>query len=116
MHEYSIVTALIEECERHAQANNADKITRVEIKLGILSGVEPELLKTAFETFKLEGMCRDAELVMNIQPLLLSCLTCGASTEHHDRSVICGHCQSGQTKVLDGEDMLLMQLELEQPN
>lgn len=115
MHEYSIVTALIEDCERHAQTNNADKITRVEIKLGILSGVEPELLKTAFETFKLEGMCRDAELVMKIQPLLLSCLACGESTEHHERSVICSHCQSGQTKVLDGEDMLLMQLELVQP-
>ncbi|GIU26081.1 hydrogenase maturation nickel metallochaperone HypA [Shewanella schlegeliana] len=114
MHEYSIVTALIEECERHAQANNAIKISRVEIKLGILSGVEPELLKTAFETFKLEGICREAELVMNIQPLILMCLDCGQSTEHSERSVICSHCQSGQTKVLDGEDMLLMQLELEQ--
>ncbi|GIU11105.1 MULTISPECIES: hydrogenase maturation nickel metallochaperone HypA [unclassified Shewanella] len=115
MHEYSIVTALIEECERHAQANNANEIIRVEIKLGILSGVEPELLKTAFETFKLEGICRDAQLVMNIQPLVLSCLSCGKTTEHTERSVICSHCQSGQTKVLDGEDMLLMQLELMQP-
>ncbi|WP_299804729.1 hydrogenase maturation nickel metallochaperone HypA [uncultured Shewanella sp.] len=115
MHEYSIVTALIKECERHAEANNANEISRVEIKLGILSGVEPELLRTAFETFKLEGICSKAELVMNIQPLVLSCLTCGETTEHSDRSVICGHCQSSQTKVLDGEDMLLMQLELVQP-
>ncbi|ABZ76830.1 hydrogenase expression/synthesis HypA [Shewanella halifaxensis HAW-EB4] len=114
MHEYSIVTALIEECERHAFANNASKVSRVEIKLGILSGVEPELLRTAFETFKLEGICREANLVMNIQPLVLRCLDCGQSTEHSERSVICSHCQSGQTKVLDGEDMMLMQLELEQ--
>lgn len=48
MHEYSIVGALIEQCEQHARDNNADKVTRVAIKVGILSGVEPALLETAF--------------------------------------------------------------------
>ncbi|HCE53307.1 MAG TPA: hydrogenase maturation nickel metallochaperone HypA, partial [Shewanella baltica] len=33
MHEYSIVSALIEQCEQHALANHAAKITRVDIKL-----------------------------------------------------------------------------------
>ncbi|MGS0680722.1 hydrogenase maturation nickel metallochaperone HypA/HybF [Shewanella sp. 125m-7] len=113
MHEYSIVTALIEQCEQHAIANDATKITQVVIKLGVLSGVEPELLKTAFETFKLEGICRDASLIMNIQPLVISCATCGGHTEHEQRNVMCSHCQSTNTTVLDGEDMMLMQLELE---
>ena len=33
MHEYSIVGALIEQCEQHARDNNADKVTRVAIIL-----------------------------------------------------------------------------------
>ncbi|MGL5390379.1 MAG: hydrogenase/urease maturation nickel metallochaperone HypA, partial [Shewanella sp.] len=47
MHEYSIVSALIEQCEQYAKAENAMSISRVEIKLGVLSGVEPSLLRTA---------------------------------------------------------------------
>ena len=114
MHEYSIVTALIEQCEQLALDNNAQAITRVEIKLGILSGVEPSLLNTAFDTFKLEGICSNADLIMHIQPLVIACNNCGQQTEHKQRNVICSHCESNNTRVLDGEDMILMQLELEQ--
>ncbi|WP_318420686.1 hydrogenase maturation nickel metallochaperone HypA [Photobacterium leiognathi] len=113
MHEYSIVGALIEQCEQHAVANDATKVTRVAIKVGILSGVEPALLETAFQTFKLESICREAEFEMQIQPLVLSCLACGKQTTHNERSVVCSHCQSNHTQVTDGEDLLLMQLELE---
>ncbi|WP_058119978.1 hydrogenase maturation nickel metallochaperone HypA [Photobacterium kishitanii] len=114
MHEYSIVGALIEQCEQHARDNDANKVTRVAIKVGILSGVEPALLETAFQTFKLEGICHDAEFEMHIQPLVLSCLECGQETIHNERSIICQHCHSNRTHVLDGEDLMLMQLEVEQ--
>ncbi len=114
MHEYSIVSSLIDECESHATANGATRITRVAIKVGVLSGVEPDLLKTAFDTFKQEGICRDATLEMTIQPLVISCLECGMESEPDGRNVVCPQCKAF-TPVLDGEDLMLMQLELEQP-
>ena len=52
MHEYSIVQALLEQCEHYAEENDAEKITKVVVKIGKLSGVEPHLLEVAFETFK----------------------------------------------------------------
>ena len=51
---------------------------------------------------------------MNVQPLVLSCLECGQETIHNERSIICQHCGSNRTHVLDGEDLMLMQLEVEQ--
>ncbi|MCU8104159.1 MULTISPECIES: hydrogenase maturation nickel metallochaperone HypA [unclassified Shewanella] len=114
MHEYSIVSALIEQCEQHAQANHADKITRVDIKLGVMSGVEPSLLQTAFDTFKLDGICKEALLNMQIQPLVILCQDCKTESVLSERTVVCPACQSFRTRVLDGEDMLLMQLEMEQ--
>lgn len=51
---------------------------------------------------------------MNVQPLVLSCLECGQETIHTERSIICQHCGSNHTQVLDGEDLMLMQLEVEQ--
>ena len=52
MHEYSIVQSLLESCEEHAKSNDAKKVTKVVVKIGVLSGVEPELLQTAFEDRK----------------------------------------------------------------
>ncbi|MEA3371493.1 MAG: hydrogenase maturation nickel metallochaperone HypA, partial [Campylobacterota bacterium] len=41
MHEYSIVQSLIDSCEEHLKENNATKVTKVVVKIGVLSGVEP---------------------------------------------------------------------------
>lgn len=114
MHEYSIVSALIEQCEQLAAENKANRITRVSIKVGVMSGVEPALLETAFATFKEDGICKGATLDMQIQPLVIRCLECQQESELKERSIICPQCNSNHTKVIDGEDMMLMQLEMEQ--
>ncbi|MBR9728025.1 hydrogenase maturation nickel metallochaperone HypA [Shewanella intestini] len=113
MHEYSIVTALIEQCETLGAENQAKAITRVEVKIGMLSGVEPALLSQAFETFKLDGICANAQFNMQIQPLVLQCHQCGQTSEQTERTIICSHCQSNNTQIIDGEDMMLMQLEMD---
>lgn len=113
MHEYSIVQSLIEQCEDYARANRAQTITRVVIKIGKLSGVEPYLLETAFSTFKLESaICREAELEMNIQPVEVLCYACGTTSELEKNDYHCPHCGSDHLKVTDGEEMFLMQLEM----
>ncbi|MGL4939609.1 hydrogenase maturation nickel metallochaperone HypA [Shewanella sp.] len=114
MHEYSIVSALIEQCEQYAKAEQAMRVTRVDIKLGVMSGVEPSLLKTAFDTFKLDSLCQQAELNIRLQPLVIQCLDCQHESVLTERSVLCPVCSSYRTHVIDGEDMLLMQLEMEQ--
>lgn len=113
MHEYSIVQALINSCEEHAVANNATKITKVVVKIGKLSGVEPDLLQTAFDTFKEKTMCENAQMQLNIQPVVIQCNTCGVESILEDLQYCCKNCQSIDVKVLDGEDMYLMQLECE---
>ncbi|MEF3191625.1 MAG: hydrogenase maturation nickel metallochaperone HypA [Campylobacterales bacterium] len=52
MHEYSIVQALLDQCELHAAAHHATVVTKVVVQIGRYSGVESELLMRAFETFK----------------------------------------------------------------
>jgi len=113
MHEYSIVDSLLQLAEEHAIKNNAKKVTKLEVKIGVLSGVEPDLLKTAFETFKEGTMCEDAEFIMNIQPVVVRCENCGFEGELSKDEYLCPKCKSGNLKILDGEDMYLMSLELE---
>ncbi|MDR2790050.1 MAG: hydrogenase maturation nickel metallochaperone HypA [Campylobacteraceae bacterium] len=112
MHELSVVNSLIELCEKNAKANNAEKITKVEVKIGKLSGIEPHFLKLTFDTFKDKTVCENAELVMDIQNVVVKCLSCGDERAIENNEFICKAC-GGEVKVIDGEEMILMRLEME---
>ena len=113
MHEYSIVQALLVQCEEIAEANNATKIIKVVVKIGVMSGVEPHLLEVAFNTFKESGVTKGAEFVMNVQPLSIECKSCQCVSELEKMRYCCPNCESLDITVIDGEDMFLMSLEME---
>ena len=112
MHEYSIVQSLLNQCEENAKANNSTKVTKVVVKIGVMSGVEPDLLKTAFDTFKLGTFCEDCEYIQNIQKVKIRCLKCDTTSELEKNEYCCPKCESVELDVVDGEDLMLMQLEL----
>ena len=113
MHEYSIVQALLEQCESHASANDATSITKVVVKIGQFSGVEPHLLEVAFNTFKESTVCAAAEFVLNVQPLLITCRGCGVQSTLNKAHYCCPECGSTDVRVDDGDGMYLMSLEME---
>jgi len=113
MHEYSIVQSLLDLTEENAKQNNAKKVTKLEIKVGVLSGVEVDLLKTAFDTFKDGTICEDAEFIVHIQPVVVRCKECNEENELQKNEYSCPNCNSQNLEVLDGEEMYLMSLELE---
>ena len=112
MHEYSIVQSLIDSCEENAKVNNATKVTKVTVKIGVMSGVEPHLLKEAFNTFKEKTICDGCEFVMNIQKVKILCNKCLKESELDKNEYLCPSCEGIDIKVIDGEDMFLMQLEM----
>ncbi len=113
MHEYSIVQSLLESCEEHANANDSKNVVKVIVKIGVLSGVEPDLLQTAFDTFKEKTVCDKAEFIINHQKVVIACLSCDEESTLEKNEFLCPKCQSNQVKVIDGEDMYLMSLEME---
>ena len=113
MHEYSIVQSLLDQCEENARANDATKVTKVVVKIGVMSGVEPDLLQTAFDTFKEGTMCEGCEYIQNIQKVKITCLKCNTTSVLDKNEYCCPKCESVELDVIDGEDLMLMQLELE---
>ena len=113
MHEYSIVQSLIDSCEEHLKENNATKVTKVVVKIGVLSGIEPYLLESAFDMFRDDTVCAEALLVLNIQKVRILCNSCGKEQELEKNEFICPLCGSYDLKVLDGEEMYLMSLDIE---
>lgn len=113
MHEYSIVQSLLESCEEHAKQNDATKVTKVVVKIGVLSGVEPDLLETAFNTFKEKTVCDEALFVINKQDIVIFCNDCQTTSTLEKREFTCPKCQSINIDVKEGEEMYLMSLEME---
>jgi len=111
MHEYSVVQALLNQCEDVARQNGATTISKVVCKIGVMSGIEIHLLQVAFDTFKEKTICDEAEFVINKQKLKLECRDCGYIYEEDEIRYFCQKCKSLSVKIIDGEDMYLMSLE-----
>ena len=114
MHEFSIDSSLMALIEDFARKHNAQKVTKVVVGVGVLSGVEPDLLKIAFDTFKEGTICEEAELVLEIEKVTVKCTDCGKESQPEGRfSRKCSHCGSLNTEIVKGQDLQLKSLEFE---
>src|SRR5512147_91634 len=78
MHEYSLVEALVRRVEEEASRRNAIAVHRVRVSLGELSGVDPELFRTAWEICRGGTGCARTELTLDQVPASWSCPRCRA--------------------------------------
>ncbi len=113
MHEFSVVQSLMSLIEQHVKQNNAKAVSKVVVKIGKMSGIEPHLLKLAFDTFKEKTICENAQLEMIIQDVIAKCEDCQKEFVIKNNCFVCPYCNSFNLKILDGEEMYLMSLELD---
>jgi len=113
MHEFSIVQNLIDLVEKFASKNGADRVSKVVVSVGVLSGVEPHLLELAFETFKEGTVAEKAKIVIEVEKLKVRCFDCEQILEKEEPNAICPLCGSLNTEVEGGDELILKSLELE---
>lgn len=116
MHEYSIIAHLIALCEENAESAHAKKINKVFIKVGERSAVEADLLKSAFEVFKLDSakFGVDSALIIEKVPVELHCKNCNANFKANGLEYgICLHCKSNEVEIIKGMELDLVRLEME---
>ena len=112
MHEYSLVRAMVDRAEQEARARSATAISRLKVRIGTLSGVEPELFASAF-TLCREGILSDAELEIQPSEASWACPACGAAIPAGEvlRCAACGV----PARMTAGDEILLEQIEMEVP-
>ena len=113
MHELSVCLSLLEEVKRVARENNAGSVTRIIVKIGPLSGVEPDLLRNAYPLAAAGTVAEDAELDIEIAGIIVSCSQCGGESPATPNRLLCAHCGDYRTKLLSGDEMVLQSLELD---
>ena len=115
MHELSVCLSLLQQVEAIAAARRASAVTRIELEVGPLSGVEPDLLRNAWPLAATGTLAEQAELHIDPGRLTVECLQCGGVTEAMPNRLLCGQCGDYRTRVTSGEDMTLLRLELDVP-
>ena len=112
MHELAVCQGLINEVERLAQEHSASRVDSIVLSIGPLSGVEPDLLKRAFDIARLDSVAEDAELEIETGPVVVECRSCGASGEVKVNRLLCPSCGDWQVNLTQGDEMLLLRLEV----
>ena len=113
MHEYSLMTALMERVEAEAATHRALAVHRVRVRIGELSGVEPDLLESAFAIVRAGTICAGAALEIERVAARWVCPACRRPLAAGGR-LECPAC--GEPAALAaGDEIVLGQIELEVP-
>ena len=114
MHEYSLVQALVERVEQEVGRRGALAVHALTVSVGELGGVDPELFRTAFETFRQGTVCAQAELTVRLVPARWSCPACGAAIEK-GAVLRCPGCDLPARMGEGSDGLTLDRVELEVP-
>ena len=113
MHELSVCLSLLDQVRAIAAERGASRVTRIELKIGPLSGVEPDLLLNAWPLASAGTLAADAEIVIDESEVVVRCTTCGAESAAQPNRLVCGECGDFRTALQSGDEMILERLELD---
>ena len=115
MHELSIAMSIVEMAEEESDRHGGARVSAVHLKLGALSGVVKDALLSSYE-MACEGTALEGS-VLRIKevPIIAHCAAC-----NEPRAVdslqwfVCPVCASPVSKVLQGREMEVVALEIEE--
>ena len=111
MHEYAIVQALLERVEAETSGRGACSVRHLHVSIGEVSGVEIDLLRTAYGVFRDRTLCQDAELSIVPVPARWECPSCRTPLT---RGAIlrCPDCAI-PARLAAGDEIVLDRIEME---
>ena len=112
MHEMSICQGLMDQVERIAMEQGASRVDRIVLSIGPLSGIEPVLLRRAYEVACLQTVAENADLEIETGGIEVECRSCGAKGEAEVNRLLCPACGDWKVNLVKGDELLLLRLEV----
>lgn len=113
MHELSLVASVFEVLEEQARAHGAVGVSRVVLRIGVMSGVVPDLLESAFEIYKKGTLAESARLEIIRVPVRVRCPDCGGESVREDADFRCAACGSRRVEIVEGRELVVETIDLE---
>ena len=113
MHEISLVRNIFRTLEDEFP-NDLDRIRAINLRVGLLSNVQPILMQNAFQAvIEDEPKYKKTTLNVEVLPILIHCDDCDMTSEVHQYRFICP-CGKPSRNVIQGEELLISSVEFEE--
>lgn len=107
MHEISLVRNIFRTLEAEFKEEELKQLSQIDLKVGLLSNVEPILMQNAFEAVTQdEQRFLQTKLIVNVVPIIIKCELCGDESEVKNYSFKCrnGHPTKN---IIQGEELTI---------
>jgi hydrogenase nickel incorporation protein HypA/HybF len=115
VHELSVCQALLTQVAEIAGARGAQRVGKITIEVGPLSGIDATLLANAFAIARSGTCASQATLWVEARAVEIACLTCGARSRTLPNRLVCHTCGGYRTRIVAGDELRLRQVELHLP-
>ena len=112
MHEVSIAANIIEILKKELQKNNGDKVNKLHLEVGVISGVVVDSLQFALDASRPNTLLQDTEIIIDDIPAKVKCRSCQKEFEAEDYYVVCPHCESNQLDFVTGRDLIIKSISI----
>lgn len=116
MHELSIASAILDKVIAEAQRHPGARFTKVGVRIGEISGVDPEALSFGFECLVKDTEFDPLPLEIDFRPRIQRCLSCAHEFPAPDSMTSCPKCSHEVTQCIGGEELDLAFIEVEDEN
>jgi len=114
MHEMSITISLVELINEHLKGCPEARVTKVNLKVGRLTAVEPDALTFCFQVLTEGTPIEGADLQIELVPVRVRCLQCQHCFEVEGFYFQCPRCSGIELETIAGNELNLMSLEIEE--
>jgi len=114
MHELAVTESLLEIAIRHAQAQNARRITGLYLVLGQWSSIVDDSVQFYWDIISDGTIAKGAILHFRRVPVVLTCQDCGKEYQPASEDFACPECGGTNAKVKTGEEFYLESIEVDE--
>jgi hydrogenase nickel incorporation protein HypA/HybF len=113
MHELSIANGILDIVHEYVPLGRRSAVRAVHVRIGALSGVVPESLAFSFAALVADSALSHASLAIEHVPIRIHCNRCGHEFATDAPIFLCPRCESGDTSLLQGNELQVVEIELE---
>jgi hydrogenase nickel incorporation protein HypA/HybF len=113
MHEVAVMESAIAAVLRQAREHHATRVHRIVLRIGALSGVDPDALRFAFDVVTQGTAAEGAELAVDAVPARARCTACAEDFDVSGGFIFsCPRCSRLSGEIRQGRELELSRLEM----
>ena len=114
MHEMSLVQSILNIVEEYAAKENFKKVASITLSFGKASTVVPAALTFAFEVLSEDTLAYGADLIFDIRPVVIYCMSCNRDITVNSYEAVCPLCHGHEVLLSGGtEELKLVEMDVE---